>query len=181
MKQQRVVHLINIIIIVFAFIFFPTVLFADWQPFNPGPFSVLLPGSPRKVGGNMIWVATDPKKRAYNVTCKKLGDFSVSPKDYFSQTLEDVAEELHGQLDGQKFFKFQDNEACEYRITTSKHVVMGRLILAKPCLYSLEVASGPKDFDKDSASKFFDSFKIASPSAPALNNPNSSPPSIQPW
>jgi hypothetical protein len=163
-------------------VLFPSFLLADWQSFNPGPFSVILPGPPRKVGGNLVWVATDHQKRAYNVTCKRLEDFQISPKDYFSQTIEDVAEGLHGQLDYQKLLKFQGNEACEFKITTPKHVVVGRLILTKPYLYSLEVSAGSNDYDSGMAGKFFDSLKLSSNKTLFIpEQTNKEQPATQPW
>lgn len=160
---------------------FPALLLADWQAFNPGFFTVLLPGSPRKIGGILEWVATDTQKRAYNVTCKKLEDFPPDTTEYFSQTLNGLVEGLHGRLDTERFMKIDGNEACEFKITTLQHVALGRMVLTKPYLYSLEVASGLKDFDPDSAGKFFDSFKITRRIAPAPETPANNPPSTQPW
>jgi hypothetical protein len=159
----------------------PALLFADWQAFNPGLFTVLLPGSPRKINGILEWVATDPQKRAYNVTCKNLDDFPPDAREYFSQSLNDVVEGLHGRLEAYRFMVFEGNETCEFRITTPRHVVIGRMVLAKPYLYSLEVATGPKDFDADSAVKFFNSFKVSRRSVSAPDAPANNPPLTQPW
>ncbi len=162
-------------------VFWPVCLFADWQQFNSGLFSVLLPGSPRKTGGHLVWVAIDSQKRAYNVTCKILEDFPISPKDYFVQMQEDLAAGLQGRLEYHKFIKFQGWAACEYKISTPKHVVVGRLVLTKPYLYSLEVASGSQDYDASSAGRFFDSLKLMPKIASSPESANNGQPSVQPW
>jgi hypothetical protein len=169
------------IFLVLAMMLFPALLFADWLPFSPGLFTVLLPGPPRKISGIAEWVALDAHKRAYNVTCKKLGDFPPDAREYFSQTLDDVAEGLHGRVDSRRFMTIEGNEACEYKITTPQHVALGRMVLAKPNLYSLEVASGLKDSDPGSAGKFFDSFKISRRAVPLPDAPANNQPSTQPW
>jgi hypothetical protein len=161
--------------------FYPAFLFADWQAFNPGLFTVFLPGPPRKIGGILEWVAVDSRKRAYNVTCKKLEDFPKDARSYFSQTLDDVAEGLRGRLDSHRFLKIEGNQVCEFKITTPQHVALGRMILAKPYLFSLEVVSGLKDCDLDPAGKFFDSFKRAPRTAAIQDSSANNPPSTQPW
>lgn len=162
-------------------LFCPALLLADWHAFNPGLFTVLLPGSPKKISGILEWVATDPQKRAYNVTCKKLENFPLDAGEYFLQTLNELVEGLHGRLDFNRFMNIGGNEACEFKITTPQHVALGRMVLAKPYLCSLEVASGLKDFDADSAEKFFNSFKISHRSVPAPDAPANNPSSTQPW